>query len=84
MGELSHTGRAGLTPLVDLSRKSPDAPKKRTKQATKWDLGGTSRDRQTLDYSASQGDGGAVNGKSDEVTELEVSVRPRHLRDSSF
>ena len=55
-----------------LHRKSPEAPKKRVKQATKWNLGGTSRDMKDLDFSGSHGDSAAVNGNSEEPTELEV------------
>ena len=53
-------------------RKSPEAPKKRVKQATKWNLGGTTKEMKNLDYSGSHGDSAAVNGDSEEPTELEV------------
>ena len=56
------------------NRRSTEAPKKRVKQATKWDMGGTSKDIKTLDFSGSQGDSAAVNGSSEAPTEIEVDL----------
>ncbi len=59
--------------IVFSCRKGPEAPQKRQKQATKWDLGGTSRDMKDLDFSGgSQGDGAALNGNAEEPSEFEV------------
>ena len=42
------------------------------KQATKWNLGGTTKDMKNLDYSGSHGDCADTNGDLEEPTELEV------------
>lgn len=42
--------------------KSPEANKKKGKVGTKWELGGTSKDAETLDFTPDKG-AGAVNGE---------------------
>nr|XP_022327645.1 signal recognition particle receptor subunit alpha-like [Crassostrea virginica] len=57
------------------SAKKPDPPKKKGKQATKWDLNGTSKDMGTLDFSDAKGEeaGSAINARNEIPSQEEMA-----------
>ena len=59
--------------IYSASPKSPDAPKKKGKQATKWEMGGTNKDAVALDYSSANGSGDtSLNGTEEKIEQPSV------------
>ncbi|WAR04103.1 SRPRA-like protein [Mya arenaria] len=57
---------------LSYGRKSPDGGKKKGKVGTKWEMGGTSKDLETLDFNKGTGDNmnGQVNVKDEELQQV--------------
>lgn len=56
--------------------KKAEAPKKKGKQATKWDLNGTNRDMVNLDFSNANGAAeAAVNAQNEMPSQEEVGFK---------